>query len=84
MVNKCANPKCEKPLHYLREGRVFVFDAAESDQTTSVHRMEHFWLCGNCSRSMRLEQTLQGVRIVMKSGVRMVQTVHEIGQPLAS
>lgn len=84
MVNKCANPKCSKPLHYLREGRIFVFDVVENDKAVSVHRMEHFWLCGTCSRTMRLEQTRQGVQMVMKSGLRMLQTVHEISQPLAS
>ena len=31
MVNQCANPKCGKPLHYLREGRIFVFDLPDPD-----------------------------------------------------
>ena len=26
MVNHCSNPQCAKPLHYLRDGRIFVFD----------------------------------------------------------
>lgn len=69
MVNKCANPKCSKPLHYLREGRIFVFDAAgDSD---SPHRMEHYWLCGECSQSMRLEKTGKGVRTVMKATMKV-------------
>lgn len=84
MVNSCANPKCAKPLHYLREGRVFVFDA-ESDGDSRIHRMEHFWLCGVCSQTMRLEKTCEGVRIVMKPGMRMRQTVRQdMVQPLAS
>lgn len=84
MVNSCANPKCAKPLHYLREGRVFVFDA-ESDGDSHIHRMEHFWLCGVCSQTMRLEKTCEGVQIVIKPGLRMRQTVRpEIAQPLAS
>ena len=28
MVNNCANSGCGKPLHYLREGRIFIFDAS--------------------------------------------------------
>lgn len=83
MVNSCANPKCAKPLHYLREGRVFVFDA-ESDGDSQIHRMEHYWLCGVCSQTMRLEKAGHGVRIVMKPTMRMRQTVEEIRQPLAS
>ena len=31
MVNQCANPSCAKPLHYLREGRIFVFDLPDPD-----------------------------------------------------
>jgi hypothetical protein len=58
MVNHCANPQCCKPLHYLREGRVYVFDvtrpAAGGERT--ARRMEHFWLCGACSESYFLEQ----------------------------
>jgi hypothetical protein len=79
MVNNCANPKCAKPLHYLREGRIFVFDA-EIDSDKPIHRMEHFWLCGACSQTMRLEKTVQGVQIVMKSGLRMRYPMPEIGQ----
>jgi hypothetical protein len=58
MVNHCANPQCCKPLHYLREGRVYVFDvtrpAANGERTP--RRMEHFWLCGACSEIYLLEQ----------------------------
>lgn len=79
MVNNCANPKCAKPLHYLREGRIFVFDA-EIDSDKPIHRMEHFWLCGACSQTMRLEKTLQGVQVVIKSGVRIGYPIQEIGQ----
>ena len=82
MVNNCANPQCAKPLHYLRDGRIFVFDA-ESESDKPIHRMEHYWLCGACSQTMRLEKTLQGVRTVVKPGLRVRQTI-EISQPLAS
>ena len=59
MVNHCANPQCCKPLHYLREGRVYVFDVTRPISGTSertARRMEHFWLCGVCSESYFLEQ----------------------------
>jgi hypothetical protein len=83
MVNNCANPKCAKPLHYLRDGRIYVFDA-ESDSDAPVHRMEHFWLCGICAQTMRLEKTTEGVRIVLKPGLRIRETIEEMRQPLAS
>jgi hypothetical protein len=58
MVNHCANPQCCKPLHYLREGRVYVFDVTRpaSAGERIPRRMEHFWLCGACSEMYFLEQ----------------------------
>ena len=69
MVNHCANPQCCKPLHYLREGRVYVFDvtrpAAAGERMP--RRMEHFWLCGACSETYFLEQVEdRTVRIVSR------------------
>jgi hypothetical protein len=59
MVNHCANPQCCKPLHYLREGRVYVFDVTHQPAGAGdrpARRMEHFWLCGACSEMFFLEQ----------------------------
>lgn len=73
MVNQCANPKCGKPLHYLREGRIFVFDLPDPKAPVPVpggraRRLQHFWLCGRCSETMVMEQThdLQ-IRVAFKS-----------------
>ena len=72
MLSQCANPTCAKPLHYLREGRIFVFDLPERDAPKSTsgkgaHRLRHFWLCGRCSLTMVMEQnTEMEVRVVSK------------------
>lgn len=67
MVSHCANPKCAKPLHYLREGRIFVFDVPGEDRSGKrSRRMEHFWLCGTCSQTMVMEQSASGVRAVAR------------------
>ena len=69
MVSHCANPKCAKPLHYLREGRIFVFDvpAGEVDgKGKRSRRMEHYWLCGVCAQSMAMQQSAEGVRVVTR------------------
>lgn len=29
MVNHCANPQCCKPFHYLRDGRVYLFNMSK-------------------------------------------------------
>jgi len=64
MLDHCANPQCAKPLRYLREGRIFVFDSSStSDGVKRAHRLEHYWLCGECSQTLILERTQQGIRL---------------------
>jgi len=67
MVSHCANPKCAKPLHYLREGRIFAFEmpSGKADEKR-VRRVEHYWLCGVCSQSLAMEQSADGVRLVSR------------------
>jgi uncharacterized protein YcsI (UPF0317 family) len=73
MVNQCANPKCGKPLHYLREGRIFLFDLPDPDVPVPApvgraHRLQHYWLCGQCSETMVMEQTGEmQIRVAFKS-----------------
>jgi uncharacterized protein YcsI (UPF0317 family) len=73
MVNQCANPKCGKPLHYLREGRIFVFDLPDPNVSVPApggraRRLQHFWLCGQCSETMVMEQTSDmQIRVAFKS-----------------
>jgi hypothetical protein len=60
MVDYCANPKCMKPLHYLREGTIFIFEVTDSYADASMqstHQLDHYWLCGQCSTVHRLERT---------------------------
>ena len=60
MIHQCANPSCGKPLHYLREGRIFVFDLPDPSVPASgdrARRLQHFWLCGPCSENLVMEQT---------------------------
>jgi len=77
MLAKCANPSCSTPLVYLREGKIFMMEAALPSQPATdnpspgrpkpVTRMEHFWLCGPCSAQMTLAYDRQhGVQVVPK------------------
>lgn len=52
MLSHCANPNCKKPLHYLREGKVFLFSRKNSPKQNSkpFQLLEHYWLCGECAR----------------------------------
>lgn len=51
MIGQCANPNCKRELRYLREGKVYAFELSTETKNT---RLEHFWLCGECSKRMIL------------------------------
>jgi hypothetical protein len=51
MVSQCANPDCRRELRYLRDGKVYQFVLSIK---TGGKRLEHFWLCGDCSKIMIL------------------------------
>jgi hypothetical protein len=55
MVSQCANPNCQKPLHYLRDGKVFLFSRKNNLKGISaLQNLEHFWLCGDCAKQWTL------------------------------
>ncbi|HKR27355.1 MAG TPA: hypothetical protein VJS11_07860 [Acidobacteriaceae bacterium] len=69
MLNQCANPACARPLVYLREGRIFVFEVPSTNGANGEKRtrhLEHFWLCGKCARTMRLVQNGAAVEVIRK------------------
>jgi len=78
MVSKCVNPECSTPLQYLREGKVYRVElqeitAAELTPFLSMpakkpaKRVEHFWLCGECSNTMEVEfDSHQHVSVIPK------------------
>jgi hypothetical protein len=77
MVNHCANPNCNKPLHYLRDGKVFLFSRKNSPQQNSnpLQLMEHFWLCGECARQWTLTMDEnQGVHLSERKRQRSHKT----------
>jgi hypothetical protein len=61
MTTKCANPACDQPFHYFRSGKIYLIDMASAGgavRSNDARGMEYFWLCGDCSRNMRV--TLDG------------------------
>lgn len=85
MVSHCANPKCAKPLHYLRDGRVFVFDVPDKMTANGkrLRHIEHFWLCGTCSQTMAMEQSSEGVHLVLRTPMQ-VRAAAMVGSAIAS
>ena len=76
MVDHCANPKCAKPLHYLREGRIFVFDVDGKQDASGkrTRRLEHYWLCGPCAQMFVLERKPEGIRLAAKKTLHIAPT----------
>lgn len=75
MVNHCANPECSKPLHYLREGEIFAFEVFDKtlNNGASTRRVEHYWLCGECSQKLLLQRTQEeGLQLVARKRARQV------------
>ncbi len=56
MLSQCLNPDCNAIFRYLYEGRIFTVErfVASSDGTKVERRLEHYWLCGKCSKSMKV------------------------------
>ncbi|HEY1499718.1 MAG TPA: hypothetical protein VGF88_09085 [Acidobacteriaceae bacterium] len=78
MVSNCANAGCGKPLHYLREGRIYIFEGSARRSEPGTKRLrclEHYWLCGVCAETLMLVQDAQG--IVRLSGKPLV--IPEVG-----
>lgn len=79
MVSNCANPACNKPLYYLREGRIYVFETGVGTMgcgKKAERRIEHYWLCGSCVKTLVLTQDAQGsIRIRRKP--RAIQELDE-------
>lgn len=71
MVSHCANPICNKPLHYLREGKIFLFSRKNQpgDHSKLPHRLEHYWLCGTCAKEWTLTSNVDA-----QGGVKLVET----------
>ncbi len=78
MLAKCANPSCNTPFLYLREGRLYQMEVGEAlpgapqsrpaEDRKPTRRLEFFWLCGRCSRRMSLAfQPGRGIVVIPAS-----------------
>lgn len=66
MLSKCANPECSEPFQYLRSGKLFLLPVDSVSPNggpagpqlvegqRSQRKVEHFWLCGSCIKTMTL------------------------------
>jgi len=55
VLSKCANPTCFARFRYLHEGRIFNVEIkGTSSERYSQPRIEHFWLCESCARTLKV------------------------------
>lgn len=56
MLNECLNPSCSAHFRYLYEGRIFTVErfVTRADREKTEREIEHYWLCGECSKSMKV------------------------------
>lgn len=87
MVSNCANPLCGKPLVYLRDGQIYIFDVSSGPPDVKgrrQRRLEHYWLCGACSKTMTLVNDTQGVRVVLRPVAHQQRGQGKVSSALAS
>lgn len=78
MVSHCANPVCHKPLHYLREGKVFLFSKKSASGDALPHRLEHFWLCGICAKEWTLTMDGDAMKLVQTRRKRRLRSGYAV------
>ncbi len=54
MIAKCANPDCNVAFLYLRGGKLFLLDISRNSRHEGTQRCEYFWLCDQCSATMKV------------------------------
>ena len=55
MLSKCANPACSARFLYLNDGKIFNVELGVPSQGARLtYRIEHFWLCHDCARTLRV------------------------------
>ncbi len=74
-----------KPLHYLREGTIYLFEVPDAESESGIqpgHRLEHYWLCGDCCIDHLLERTAdKELRLVPKRTSRFVRRAAPVNRP---
>jgi hypothetical protein len=65
MTTQCANSHCGTRFRYFRSGKIFLIDFKANGTVAGHGRdMEYFWLCGECSKKMRVTVDSNGDAIL--------------------
>ncbi len=64
MILECLNSACRRPLYYLRAGRIVRTQYQEGTRL----KLEHFWLCGDCSQFFDFRVFSDGPAVAIRCG----------------
>lgn len=53
MISTCLNPDCRTPSSHFSDGRFFSIQL-RPDEGSSGRGLEQYWLCGSCSRALKV------------------------------
>jgi len=89
MLRKCANPACPNPFRDLSQGKLFQVEredfnapisrpAAPNRRIRSPRRVEHYWLCDECSSLLTLtfEKGRGMITVPLPAGMRNTTPAH--------
>ena len=89
MLSKCANPVCSASFRFLHEGKVFSVTLAPRPASKGPadylwgspvpRRVEYYWLCDNCSRTMTLVWDHGRVAVRPRSLAKAADVAHHTG-----
>lgn len=85
MLHKCANPACTIPLGRLSQGKFFQVETEDftasiarpvttNRRLRSLRRVEHYWLCDECSSffSLTSEKGRGMITVPLPAGMKNV------------
>lgn len=80
MLAKCANPACNAPFLYLRDGKLYQMEVAvqhgrpeqeiPEEARKTLRRVEFFWLCSSCAQQMTLAYDRQRGLVVLPARIQ--------------
>ena len=74
MLHGCFNPDCHAELRYLRSGRI----VREVRNNAAGLKVEHFWLCGDCHRTLDFAFADDGGVLLVRKSTLLVEPSYSV------
>jgi len=68
MVSRCANPKCNRPFHSLKQGTLVVLPPMRHKLPERISPHDLAWLCAECALSFTVARSADGrIQVIGRS-----------------